>query len=176
MSAGLPTPSTAPAGMASAAQPVAHPGAPALEFVFEIRANIGPALRAGPGRLGTRLHIPIIGGTVRGQRLNGSVLPGGSDWILARPDGASIIDAHYTVQADDGTPIYVHNHGLRVSSVEVLARLQRGEAVAPDEMYFRTAPVFDAPVGPHGWLSDHLFVATLRRESDTIVVQVFMLH
>ena len=152
------------------------PQAPGLDFVFEIRAEIGEALRGGPGRLGTRLHIPITGGTVAGPRLNGRVLPGGSDWILARPDGASLIDAHYTVLADDGTPIYVHNRGLRVSSAEVLARLQRGEAVAPEEMYFRTAPVFDAPDGPHGWLSDHLFVATLRREANCIVVQVFVLR
>ena len=152
------------------------PQAPGLDFVFEIRAEIGEALRGGPGRLGTRLHIPISGGTVRGPRLNGRVLPGGSDWILARPDGASLIDAHYTVLADDGTPIYVHNRGLRLSSAEVLARLQRGEAVAPEEMYFRTAPVFDAPDGPHGWLSDHLFVATLRREGSCIVVQVFVLR
>ena len=161
----------------SASPPLpAQPGAPALEFAFEIRADIGPALRAGPGRLGSRLHIPISGGTVHGPRLNGRVLPGGSDWILMRPDGASIIEAHYTVQADDGTPIYVHNRGLRLSSAEVLARLQRGEAVAPEAMYFRSAPVFDAPDGPHGWLSDHLFVATLQRAGETIVVQVFQLR
>jgi hypothetical protein len=100
-------------------------------------------------------------------------LPGGSDWLLRRPDGAAVIDAHYTVQADDGTPIYVHNRGLRVASADVTARLARGESVAPEEVYFRTAPVFDAPAGPHAWLADHLFVARASRVDDQIRVRVY---
>ena len=152
------------------------PAPPALEFVFEIRAEIGTPLRAGEGRLGERQHIPITGGVVQGPRLNGCILPGGSDWALTRHDGASVIDAHYTVQAEDGTPIYVHNRGLRVSSAEVLERLRRGELVAPHEMYFRSAPVFDAPDGPHGWLSDHLFVAELARSGNGVTVQVFVVR
>lgn len=149
------------------------PPAPPLSFVFEIRADIGPLRRAGPGPAGERQHIAITGGRVDGPRLQGVILPGGSDWVLTRADGASVIDAHYTVLADDGTPIYVHNRGLRVSSPEVLARLRAGEAVAPQEMYFRSAPVFDAPYGPHGWLNDHLFVADLRRDGAQVRVQVF---
>ncbi|MDH5539243.1 MAG: DUF3237 domain-containing protein [Rhizobacter sp.] len=162
--------------MAGPDEPGLNDGAPALDFAFEIRAAVGPILRAGVGRLGQRQHIAITGGTVRGPRLIGRILPGGSDWVLTRPDGASVIDAHYTVQADDGTPIYVHNRGLRVSSAEVLARLQCGEPVAPHEMYFRSAPVFDAPDGPHGWLSDHLFVATLARLGPEVQVRAFVVR
>jgi hypothetical protein len=153
----------------------ASPPAPVLEFVFEIRAQIDSPRRAGRGRLGERQHIAITGGSVTGPRLNGRVLPGGSDWALQRDDGSTMVDAHYTVQADDGTLIYVHNRGLRVSSAEVLDRLRRGEAVAPEEVYFRSTPVFDAPAGPHGWLADHVFVATLARTADGVAVQVFVL-
>jgi hypothetical protein len=149
--------------------------APPLEFVFTIEAEIGRPLRAGPGRQGERQHIPIVGGRVHGPRPSGRVLPGGSDWALTRRDGSTLIDAHYTIEADDGTPVYVHNRGLRVSSAEVRERLRRGDAVAPDEMYFRSAPVFDAPEGPHAWLSDHLFVATLARTGSTMCVDVFRL-
>lgn len=149
---------------------------PALEFVFEIRAQIDTVRRAGAGPMGERQHIAILGGTVTGPRLNGRILPGGSDWPLTRADGSSLIEAHYTVQAGDGTLIYVHNRGLRVSSAEVLERLRRGEAVPPHEMYFRSAPVFDAPDGPHGWLSQRLFVATLERAGDEMCIRVFVLH
>jgi hypothetical protein len=149
---------------------------PALEFVFEIRAQVEAPRRAGPGRLGERVHIALTGGTVDGPRLCGRVAPGGSDWLLMRPDGASVIDAHYTIVARDGTPIYVRNRGLRVSSREVLARLQRGEPVAPEEVYFRSTPVFDAPDGPHGWLADHVFVARLARLGAEVQVQVFAVH
>lgn len=151
----------------------AQPEAPPLSFVFEIRADIGPLRRAGPGPTGERQHIAITGGQVVGPRLQGVILPGGSDWVLTRADGASIIDAHYSLLADDGTPIYVHNRGLRVCSPEVLARLRRGEAVAAQDLYFRSAPVFDAPDGPHGWLNEQLFVATLRRQAEQVLVQVF---
>jgi len=149
---------------------------PRLEFAFEIVAEIGEVLRGPTGRLGDRQHIPITGGTVRGPLLNGVIVAGGSDWVLTRPDGASIIDAHYTIVADDGTPIYVHNRGLRVSSPEVLDRLRRGESVQPHEMYFRSTPVFDAPGGPHGWLSDHVFVATLARAGSGVQVRVFVVR
>jgi hypothetical protein len=147
--------------------------APALEFAFEIRARIDQALRAGPGRLGERQHIPITGGSVSGPRLQGRILPGGSDWALIRNDGSTLVDAHYTIQADDGTLIYVRNRGLRVSSAQVLERLRRGESVAPQDMYFRSTPVFDAPDGPHAWLSDHVFVASLARVGAEMRIQVF---
>jgi hypothetical protein len=146
---------------------------PLLQFAFEIRAQVGAPLRGGAGRLGERVHVPILGGTVQGPRLNGQVLPGGGDWLLMRPDGASVIEAHYSIRADDDTPIYVHNRGLRVSSPEVLARLQHGDSVADDDMYFRSTPVFDAPDGPHGWLSDRLFVARQNRAGDAVIVQVY---
>jgi hypothetical protein len=153
-----------------------NPEAPPLEFAFGIRAQVGVALRAGEGRIGERTHVPIVGGTVDGPRLQGRIVPGGSDWILSRRDGASIIDAHYTIVADDGTPIYVHNRGLRVSSAEVLERLRRGDAVAPHELYFRSTPVFDAPDGPHAWLSDHVFVARLARAGADVRVDVFQVR
>jgi hypothetical protein len=113
---------------------------------------------------------------VCGPRLRGQVLPGGSDWLIARPDGASVIEAHYSILAGDGTPIYVTNRGLRVSSAEVLDRLSRGEPVPPQEYYFRSTPVFDAPDGPHGWLSDHIFVADLARIADAVRVRVFVVR
>ena len=152
------------------------PTPPALEFAFQIRADVAAPLQGAAGRLGTRVHIAITGGSVAGPLLNGRILPGGSDWLLARPDGASVVDAHYTLLADDGTPIYVHNRGLRVSSDAVLQRLKRGEPVAPHAFYFRSAPVFDAPAGPHGWLADHLFIADLRRDGAAVVIEVFVVR
>jgi hypothetical protein len=147
---------------------------PPLEFAFTIRAEIGTVLRAGPGAFGERQHIPITGGSVEGPMLHGAILPGGSDWALTRFDGHSVIDAHYTVRASDGTLIYVHNRGLRVCSAAVLDRMRRGEVVAPVDVYFRSAPVFDAPDGVHRWLSDHIFVAELARSANGVVVNVFV--
>jgi Protein of unknown function (DUF3237) len=152
--------------------PVA-PTAPGLRHVFCVRAQIGAIGVGGPGPLGQRQHIPITGGEVTGPALQGRILPGGSDWALLRADGASLIDARYTIEAQDGTLIYVQSQGLRVSSAEVLARMRAGQPVDPSEVYFRGAPRFEAPEGPHGWLNRHLFVATLARETDGVHLQVF---
>jgi len=150
-----------------------RPAAPGLEYAFTIRAEIGRTMTGGASRNGERLHIAIDGGRVEGPRLGGTIAPGGSDWPLLRPDGASRISACYTIVASDGTPILVRNEGIRVSSPEVLTRLRAGEAVDPAEYYFRTTPVFEAPDGPHAWLNDAMFVASLCRSGDAVVVDVY---
>ncbi len=149
------------------------PVRPALEPVFTIEAEIDTPRSAGAAPHGERLHIPITGGRVYGPRLSGRVLAGGSDWPLIEPDGTSRIEARYSIEAEDGTLIYVVNKGLRVSSDAVRARLRAGGAVAPDEYYMRAAPVFDAPQGPHRWLSEALFVCSIAPRGGVVVIDVY---
>ncbi|SLN66268.1 hypothetical protein AQS8620_03084 [Aquimixticola soesokkakensis] len=149
------------------------PTTPALEFAFAIRAEIAPPRSGGKSPLGERLHIPITGGTVTGPRLRARILPGGSDWPLITPDGTSKICADYTIEAEDGTLILVHNEGLRASSAEVLARLRAGEKVRPEEFYFRCAPRFDVGDGPHAWLRSTLFVGSIAPQGNVIEIDVF---
>lgn len=152
------------------------PTAPSLRHVFTIQARIGAIGMGGPGPLGVRQHIPITGGEVSGPALQGRILPGGSDWALVRSDGASCIDARYTIEAQDGTLIYVQSRGLRVSSPEVLAQMRAGQAVDPADVYFRGNPSFEAPEGPHAWLNQRLFVATIVRLADGVCLQVFQVE
>ncbi len=149
-----------------------RPAAPGLEFVFAIQAEIAPPRSSGQGLAGERLHISILGGVVDGPRLKGRILPGGSDWPLIRADGASAIEAIYTIEAEDGTLILVRNRGLRVSAPDVLARLRAGEKVEPTDYYFRSAPEFDVPDGPHQWLRESLFAASLAPAGKSIAIDV----
>jgi hypothetical protein len=144
----------------------------ALVAAFEIRAEIGQPLDGGPGRYGHRRIIPITGGTVSGPRLTGRVLPG-ADFELIRADGNSRVEAHYGIEASDGTPLYVRNTGLFVGTPEVIARMDAGDDVSPADYYFRTSPVFDAPAGPHGWLADRIFVASCRFTPAVVTIRVF---
>lgn len=144
-----------------------------LEFAFEIIAEVGQTLDGGPGRLGTRRIVPITGGTVRGPKLNGRIVPGGADYAIGRPDGAAVVTAHYALEAEDGTPIYIMNEGIRTAAPEVIARLRSGEHVDPAEYYFRSVPTFDAPEGPHGWLSDNIFVAHCARFGPSVRIRVY---
>ena len=54
----------------------------------------------------------ITGGEVTGERLNGTVRPGGADWLLAAPDGYGRLDVRGTFTTDDGAHIYFQYFGL----------------------------------------------------------------
>jgi hypothetical protein len=147
--------------------------APSLEYVFTARVDVGPPLVVGPTPAGERRVVPILGGTVEGPRLRGTVVPGGADWQVVHPDGTVALEARYTVQAEDGALVYVNNRGLRRGPLAVLARLAAGEDVDPAEYYFRTAPVFETGSPRHAWLAASLFVATARRQAALVTVAVY---
>ena len=142
----------------------------ALDFAFRIRLEFSPAprLRLGPVHGGfTRGFVSVLGGEVEGPRLTGKVSPqSGGDWPRIWPDGMVEFEAHYLLEAADGTPIYVHNRGLAWQSPEVLARLERGESVDPADTYVRVTPTFEAPPGPHQWMNRTLFVGQGERRGD----------
>lgn len=142
---------------------------------MRIRAECAPTISGGRGPLGERRHIQIIGGSVEGPMLSGRILPGGSDWALQRPDGCAIVSAHYTILTNDDIPIYVRNRGMRVSTPEVTARLSRGEPVPSSEYYFRSTPMFDAPLGRLNFLNDHVFSARCERQGNTTIIDVFQI-
>ena len=54
-----------------------------------------------------------------------------------------------------------------------MERMSRGEAVDPALVYFRTVPVFEAPVGPYAWLNESVFLATAARFPDNVRIKVF---
>lgn len=162
-----------PAGnAATAAQPPV--AAPALVHVFSITVLIGAPQELGLVDGARKRVIPITGGTVRGPRLAGKVLPGGADWQTIRSDGIADIRARYTLQADDGALISVTNPGYRRGPAEVLARIARGETVDPALYYFRTSPRFEAAVpGPHAWLTSSVFLCSAARDAERVELDIF---
>jgi len=70
--------------------------------IFTIHAELEPIMNLGHTPYGERRVIGISGGTVRGAKLNGRILPGGSDWQIIRADGAADIQARYTIESDTG--------------------------------------------------------------------------
>jgi hypothetical protein len=150
------------------------PARPALEFVFVFEAVI---LLAPPVELGVvdgarRRFVPITGGTVKGPRLDGKVLPGGGDWQAIGKD-RTVIHAKYTLEASDGTRIGIDNPGVRVAAPDIIARLTAGEDLDPALYYFRTTPVFEVQVGPHDWMTRSVFVGQGIRHPENVVLRVF---
>ena len=140
---------------------------PALEFAFRVRLDFseGPRLRFRPGYADFRRgFVAVAGGEVTGPRLTGSVVPNsGGDWPRMWDSGLVEFEAHYLLEADDGTPIYIHNRGIAYSNPDVLARIEAGESVSQAENYCRITPRFEAPQGRHDWLQRTLFVGSAER-------------
>jgi hypothetical protein len=146
---------------------------PQLEFVCELTVHVArPPATNEPGMCNGNT-MPLAGGTFKGPKLQGTILPGGADWQLIKDAEVAEINARYTLEADDGTLIYISNKGMRVATPEVLKKISSGEVVPPDEYYFRTVPVFEVAKGKYDWLMKSLFIAKGIRNPDTITIQVW---
>jgi hypothetical protein len=140
---------------------------PSLEFAFRVRLDFvaGPRTRFTPALTRfTRGFVALEGGEVRGPRLAGRVVPGsGGDWPRMWEGGLIEFEAHYMLEAEDGTPIYILNRGLAYSDPAVVARIEAGEQVDPAATYCRVTPRLEAPAGPHEWLNRTVFVGAAER-------------
>ncbi len=124
------------------------------EFLCELQAELEqPSHIVGPAPSGQRVIVYVKGGTVRGPKINGEVLPGGGDWVTVRPDGVMILDVRALMRTDDGELIYVYYRGVSHSSPEIQQKRQSGEAVDPSEYYFRTTPIFETSSEKYNWLT-----------------------
>lgn len=119
---------------------------PTLEYVMQLKVKLTDAFGVGNTPGGQRYAVPIEGGTFEGPRLKGTVLNGGADYQLHRPElQRTEVEAIYNIRTDDGVNIHVHNAGL----------------ITPDKEkpYFYTSPKFEAPVDSrYAWLNDGIFV------------------
>jgi hypothetical protein len=123
-----------------------------------LTAHLAAPQMLGVTPQGDRKIVPVLGGSLIGQRLEARLLPFGADWALTRADGVLMLDVRLTAETKDGALIHVTYTGMRHGTPEVLARLSRGEAVDPSEMYFRIAPRFETSAPGYLWLNRLLAV------------------
>jgi hypothetical protein len=144
-----------------------------LEPLLTADITLAPAQELGESPLGRRRIINITGGTFRGERLSGKVLPGGADWQVLRADGVADLDARYTLETSDGALIYVRNHGYRHGPADVLKKLSLGEEVDPSLYYMRTTPLFETGDQRYAWLNRLVCVGTGARKKSSVHLEIF---
>ena len=115
--------------------------------------ELAEVLSLGRTPLGERRVINITGGTFKGERLSGRVLPGG--------------------ESTTGALIQVRSQGLRHGSAEVLALLAAGEPVDPARYYFRTALRFETSAAELDWLNRVIAVARGARLPRAVQLNAF---
>ena len=65
---------------------------------------------------------------MRGEGINGKVLPFGADFQTIRPNELIELEAKYAFETDDGAMVYVENIGIRFGPVELLAEAEARRA------------------------------------------------
>jgi Protein of unknown function (DUF3237) len=143
------------------------------EPIFTIHAGLEVIMNFGRTPYGERRVIGITGGTVRGPKLNGHILPGGADWQIVRSDGAADIEARYTIETEAGARILVSSEGLRHGPPAVMESLARGDDVDPSLYYFRTVMRFETADPAVDWLNRILALARGTREARSVRLDVY---
>ncbi len=130
-----------------------------LEHLFDARIDFGPR-RQGKTLPwgGTQGYTPVgpRGGIVRGPRLNGKVVESsGADYAFVRGDGVLDLNAHYLLEADDGTLIYIENRGYGYQRKIICT------------------PRFKVEKGPHDWLTHTVIVGTVEPRREPVDHSIF---
>lgn len=145
----------------------AHLMALRLDVAVAAMLNIGKTV------LGRRLITPITGGTFTGERLHGTVLPGGADWVVYRPDGAMAIDVRLTLKTHDDALIYCSYQGTFKAAPEAMARFNRGEILHENEYKLRTHVRLETGAVAYAWLNDLPAVGIGRQTAQGPVYSIF---
>jgi hypothetical protein len=125
-----------------------------LVHEFDYYATLKP-----PVVFGTRLFLEVGEGKVTGDRLRGTVLPGGGDWLVIGADGWGQVDVRGQLATDDGAFVYTHYTGLLELNETVMTATMAGAATDWGDQYFRTTPRFETGDARYSWLTTSLFVA-----------------
>jgi hypothetical protein len=141
--------------------------------LFRMALNVGSAQPLGPTQAGERRVVPVLGGSFEGERLRGAVEPGGSDWIVVKPDGALHLDVRLVLKMHDGALVGMTYRGIRHGPAEVMARVNRGEPVDPSEYYFRAAVTFETGSTTYAWLNNVIAVSIGSRRPEGPVYEVY---
>ncbi|HEY1313822.1 MAG TPA: DUF3237 domain-containing protein [Steroidobacteraceae bacterium] len=141
--------------------------------LFVMRLDVKPLQLVGATPAGFRRVGVVPGGVFEGDRLSGMVLDGASDWQTLRSDGATALDVRLILKTNDGALISMTYRGLRHGPAEVMARLDKGEAVDAASYYFRMTPGFETAAADYDWINRIVAVGVGERRADGPIYSVF---
>lgn len=142
-------------------------------YLGAMRIEVERQVPLGVTPSGTRRFDVLKGGTFEGPRIKARILPGGTDSLLQRSDGAWHPDVRLVMEIDSGGTVLVNYRGVRVASDAVHQRLLRQEIVPYTEYYLRNAPFFETSAPEYDWLNGILSIGVGRREGPFVIYEVF---
>ncbi len=130
---------------------------PELVYEFTYRAQMKPPVDVGPGPFGHRMIFEVTDGVVEGERLSGTILPGGGEWFLAGADGFGRVDVRLQVTTHDGANIYFQYSGLLEINEASMAAVG-GAGSDFEDHYFRTNPRLETGDERYAWVNQTMFI------------------
>ncbi len=122
---------------------------------------------------GLRRIAPVAGGSFSGERFNGTVLPGGNDWVVNRADGVMVIDVRLTLKTDDAALIYLSYHGRFLAEPDAMLRFGMGELLDASEYSLAINAQFECGDQRHAWLNNVIAVGTGEQKATGPVYSIF---
>ena len=123
------------------------------EFLLELVLDVDAPIDAGHTRI-----APVTGGTFGGPRIEGTVHPGGADWIT-QASGHSSLDVRITLETDDGEFIYMSYTGI----------IRSGE----NGRYWRVRPVFQTASEKYDWLNHSVYIGKSKQVPGKVAYDIF---
>ena len=123
--------------------------------------------------LGQRVIAEVTGGSFDGERIKGSVMTPGADWIVVSNDGIGHIDVRLTLKTDDGALIYMQYLGKLVFNDKVAEATEQGKDMQLGDTYFMTQPRFETGSADYAWLNSIVAVAEGRVIEGGVEYKVF---
>jgi len=129
------------------------------EFLLDLVFDRGPANNVGPVGV-NRVVVPVLGGTFEGPKLKGAVIGPSGDWIVARPDGSSVLDLRLLLQTDDAQKIYMACRGI---------------AYTPPggTLFARILPMFETGAAKYLWLNNVVAVGVYRPMPEKVAYRIY---
>lgn len=128
-------------------------------LVFEAEMKLNQIYEIGRTPYGERTVFVVQGGTVSGEKITGSVMPGGLDFQLSFSNGGMEIEGIFVLRTSDGKYIYTRIPGTAANQNDV-----------------RMVPDFEAPnAGSYAWLNSGKYAArrVLNRAARTLKISVY---
>ena len=122
--------------------------------LFVMRLDVQPLQIIGATPGAYRRVSVVPSGVFEGEHLSGQVLDRGTDWQNVRSDGSTTLDVRLVLKTADDALIGMSYRGIRKGPPDVIARVEKGEAVNAAEYYFRIAPLFETAAPQYAWLND----------------------
>ena len=126
--------------------------------VFRLEVEVLPPQALDPASMGPVRVVSITGGRVLGG-LEGTILPGGTDWQTVEPDGSVGIEARYLLQLADGARIELQARGRRAG----------GTGAFWSSIWLRCADP------AHAWVNAAQFIGLGRKLDGHVAIDAFAL-